>query len=68
MAVRLSDGEQMLGDVVGADPNSDIAVIRIDRSGLTSAPLALDATLAVGQTAVALGVRMASRRPWPREW
>lgn len=53
--IRLADGDQLTGEVVGSDPNSDIAVISIDRSGLPVAPLALDAQLEVGQTAVALG-------------
>ena len=53
--IRLADGDQLTGDVVGIDPNSDIAVISVDRTGLPAAPLALDTQLEVGQTAVALG-------------
>ncbi len=55
VTVRLANGDQLSGEVVGADANSDIAVIRIDRTGLDAAPLAVDVTVAVGQTAVALG-------------
>jgi S1-C subfamily serine protease len=53
--IRLADGDQLNGEVVGTDANSDIAVISIDRTGLSSAPLALATQLEVGQTAVALG-------------
>jgi putative serine protease PepD len=53
--IRMADGDRLTGNVVGADANSDIAVIRIERTGLVAAPLALDTELEVGQTAVALG-------------
>lgn len=53
--VRLADGDQMTGQVVGTDSNSDIAVIKVDRNGLPAAPLAVETQLEVGQTAVALG-------------
>jgi S1-C subfamily serine protease len=55
VTVRLADGDQLIGEVVGADPNSDIAVVRVDRGDLVAAPLALETELEVGQTAVALG-------------
>ncbi len=55
VTVRLSDGDKLPGDVLGTDANNDIAVIRIDRSGLPAAPLALDEKPRVGQLAIALG-------------
>jgi S1-C subfamily serine protease len=55
VTIRLADGVQLTGEVVGTDPNSDIAVISIVQDGLSAAPLALDTQLEVGQTAVALG-------------
>jgi len=54
VSVRLASGDQVSGTVVGADANSDIAVIRVDRDNLTAAPLA-QSQVEVGQTAVALG-------------
>lgn len=54
VAVRLANGDQVSGTVVGADTNSDVAVIRIDRTGLTTAPLA-ESQAEVGETAIALG-------------
>lgn len=54
VAVRLANGDQVSGTVVGADANSDIAVIRIDLANLDAAPLAIS-QVEVGQTAIALG-------------
>ena len=53
--VRLANGDQVEGQVVGTDQISDVAVVELDRSGLPVAPLAVDIPLEVGQTAVALG-------------
>jgi putative serine protease PepD len=53
--VRLFDGRVVTGTVVGADAVTDIAVIQIEESGLTAAPLALDEKPRVGQLAIALG-------------
>jgi S1-C subfamily serine protease len=61
VTVRLFDGDRLEGTVVGRDDLNDIAVIRIDRTGLPAAPLALDDDPRVGQLAVALG------SPWGLE-
>jgi len=53
--VRLFDGRVVTGTVVGADAVTDIAVVQIEESGLTAAPLALDEKPRVGQLAIALG-------------
>lgn len=55
LTVRLSDGSSLDGEVVGTDPNSDIAVVRVDEGGLPAADLATGVTLEVGQLAVAIG-------------
>ncbi|MCX7619236.1 MAG: trypsin-like peptidase domain-containing protein [Acidimicrobiales bacterium] len=52
--VRLSDGSVSTGRVLGTDVSSDVAVVDIDRSGLTPARLAEDPPV-VGQMAIALG-------------
>jgi putative serine protease PepD len=54
--VTLSDGVSMEGRVVGSDPSSDIAVVRIDPAGrkLTAAKLATGEP-AVGSVTVAIG-------------
>ncbi len=53
--VRLFDGTVLDGVVVGSDAVNDIALIKIESSGLIPAPLALDERPRVGQLAIALG-------------
>ncbi|WP_051209395.1 S1C family serine protease [Propionicicella superfundia] len=53
--VRLNNGEQVTADLVGTDPVTDLAVLRIDRDSLPTLQLAPRETLRVGQPVVALG-------------
>jgi putative serine protease PepD len=53
--VRLYDGTKLTGRVVGTDDRSDVAVVKIDRTGLKVAPLAIGKPVQVGQLAVAIG-------------
>ncbi len=53
--VQLADGNRIEGRVVGADATSDIAVVKIDRSNLTAARLAIGESLRPGQLAIAIG-------------
>ncbi|HEX7100450.1 MAG TPA: trypsin-like peptidase domain-containing protein [Acidimicrobiia bacterium] len=53
--VRLSDGTQYEGRVLGGDLDADVAVVQVDATGLPAAPLALDKEVKVGQLAVAIG-------------
>lgn len=53
--VRLSDGTELGGAVVGIDPWTDLAVVRADATGLPSASLGDSAKVKVGQVAVAIG-------------
>ena len=54
--VTLADGSQLDGSVVGADPVTDLAVVRVGRKGeLKAAPLGDSEALVVGDWAIALG-------------
>jgi S1-C subfamily serine protease len=54
--ITLADGRQLDGSVVGADPVTDLAVVRVSRRGdLSEAPLGDSEALEVGDWAIALG-------------
>ena len=53
--IALSDGSKLTGPVLGSDPDTDIAVIRADGSGLAVARLGDSGALRRGQIAVAIG-------------
>ncbi|MEK6701912.1 MAG: trypsin-like peptidase domain-containing protein [Planctomycetota bacterium] len=53
--VRLRDGRVLAGTIVGRDPLTDIAVVRVDAKGLQSATFADSDSLEVGEWVVAIG-------------
>jgi serine protease Do len=53
--VLLSDHRNLKGKVVGADPQTDIAVIKINTSNLPVAPFGDSAQMKVGDTVMAFG-------------
>ena len=53
--VQLDGGETYDATIVGSDSTSDIAVIKIDATGLTPAVIGNSDALAVGETVVAVG-------------
>ena len=55
ISVTLSDGEEHEARLIGADPATDLAVIKIDKDGLPVAHFGDSETLAVGETAIAIG-------------
>ena len=53
--VAFADGSVEEGEVVGGDPSTDVAVVRVDRDGLPAADFAENPNLRLGQLAVAVG-------------
>jgi S1-C subfamily serine protease len=61
VTVRLNDGDRVQGQVVGGSQTADVAVVKVDRTDLQAAALALDTEPEVGQMAIAIG------SPWGLE-
>jgi S1-C subfamily serine protease len=55
ISVTLLDGRRIDGELIGSDPHSDIAVVRIAAPGLVAATLGDSSRLRVGQVAIAIG-------------
>ena len=55
VTVTTADGEQCVADVVGDDPHTDLAVLKVNATTLPSAAIGDTATLRVGQLVVAIG-------------
>jgi serine protease Do len=53
--VLLPDKRTFKGKVVGADPQTDIAVVKVEAKGLPTVPLGDSSTLHVGDTVMAFG-------------
>jgi S1-C subfamily serine protease len=53
--VTLSDGRRCQARLIGSDPDSDLAVVRIDSPGLVPASLGESNGVRVGQVAIAIG-------------
>lgn len=53
--VTLPDGRRFQGEMVGEDPDTDLAVVRINGSNLIPAPLGDSQNIRVGQLVIAIG-------------
>lgn len=53
--VRLADGRELQANIVGTDPRSDVAVIKIDAQNLPVLPMGNSDTLEVGEWVMAIG-------------
>jgi hypothetical protein len=51
----LTDGKRLPATMIGTDPSTDIAVLRVDAGDLPVVPLGDSRTLRVGQMAIAIG-------------
>ena len=62
--VEFADGNQVEAKIVGADPNADIALLKIDPDGLTLRPLPLGdmANVDVGEPVAAIGSPFGERQ------
>ena len=55
LTVILSDGKHLKGEVVGTDPKSDLAVVRVDDKGLPAMPFGDSDQARVGEWVLAVG-------------
>ena len=55
VSVTLSDGRTLPAEFLGSDPETDIALMRVESTDLTAIPLADSSTLRVGDFVVAVG-------------
>ncbi len=55
LEATLSDGDRVSAALVGDDPDTDLAVVRVESPALVSAELGRSASLRVGQIVVAIG-------------
>ena len=55
ITVKLRDGRELQAELVGSDPDTDVAVVKIPPKNLTAIPLADSEKLRVGDFVVAIG-------------
>jgi serine protease Do len=53
--VKLSDGRDLLAKVVGRDPKTDLALLKVEATGLPVIPLGDSSSLQVGEPVMAIG-------------
>ena len=55
MTVHLEDGRDFPGRVYGVDTLTDLAIVKVEATGLTAATLGRSSAIQIGQTAIAIG-------------
>jgi Do/DeqQ family serine protease len=55
ITVNFQNGEQLPAKLIGVDPDSDVAVLRVDARNLTPALIGTSSDLLIGETVVAVG-------------
>jgi len=53
--IRFNDGETMTAEVLGTDPETDLALLRVEADGLPSVPLGDSDAVRVGENVAAVG-------------
>ena len=62
--VEFSDGNRVPAEIVGADPNADVALLKVDPEGLSLTPLPLgeSSSITVGEPVAAIGSPFGERQ------
>ncbi len=55
ITVIFNSGSQLNAKLIGVDPDSDVAVLRVDAKNLVPAPIGTSSDLMIGETVVAVG-------------
>jgi serine protease Do len=55
ITVNFNDGTQLIAKLIGVDPDSDLAVLRVDQKSLPAAPVGTSSDLMIGESVVAVG-------------
>jgi len=55
VTVNFNDGTQLRAKLIGVDPDSDVAVLRVDAKKLPAAPIGTSADLMIGESVIAVG-------------
>ena len=55
LTVELKDGREFTGSVYGIDTLTDLAIVKVEGTGLPAAPIGASAEIKVGQLAIAIG-------------
>ena len=55
ITVNFNDGSQLVAKLIGVDPDSDVAVLRVETKGLPAAPVGASGDLMIGESVIAVG-------------